>query len=136
MTARWRNDIVVGHFVRSDTSHVMQAIDVTRHSKITQQLFHLPPHSPSSAVPSSHAKKKLLMTFGTTLIDTVVQEVQPYTPHPSLLPSDGKKYICLCRPILLMLSIFVFLFQTYQSLIPLSVSLSSPAVIMSFTLQY
>ena len=37
MTARWRNDIV-GHFVRSDTSHVMQAIDVTRHSRIAHQL--------------------------------------------------------------------------------------------------
>ena len=31
-------------------------------------MFHLPPHSPSSAIPSSHAKKKLLMTFGTTLV--------------------------------------------------------------------
>ena len=30
--------IVVGHFVRSDTSHMMQAIDATRHSRITQQL--------------------------------------------------------------------------------------------------
>ena len=30
--------IVVGHFVRSDTGHVMRAIDVTRHSRITQQL--------------------------------------------------------------------------------------------------
>jgi len=30
--------IVVGHFVRSDTGHVMQAIDVSRHSRITQQL--------------------------------------------------------------------------------------------------
>ena len=38
MTARWRNDVVVGHFVRSDTSHVMQAIDVTRHSRVTEQL--------------------------------------------------------------------------------------------------
>ena len=33
-----KRHIVVGHFVRSDTSHVMQAIDVTRHSRITQQL--------------------------------------------------------------------------------------------------
>ena len=38
MTARWRNDIVVSHIVRSDTSHVTQATDVTRHSRITQQL--------------------------------------------------------------------------------------------------
>ena len=63
-----KRHIVVGHFVRSDTSHVMQAIYVTRHSRITQQL-----------VPSTTAlsficcfqfacKKKLLMTFGTTLI--------------------------------------------------------------------
>jgi len=27
--------IIVGHFVRSDTGHVMQAIDITRHSRIT-----------------------------------------------------------------------------------------------------
>ena len=33
-----KRHIVVGHFVRSDTSHVMQAIDVTRHSRTTQQL--------------------------------------------------------------------------------------------------
>ena len=33
-----KRHIVAGHFVRSDTSHVMQAIDVTRHSRITQQL--------------------------------------------------------------------------------------------------
>ena len=63
-----KRHIVVGHFVKSDTSHVMQAIDVTRHSRITQQL-----------VPSTTAlsfvccfqfacKKKLLMTFGTTLV--------------------------------------------------------------------
>ena len=29
---------IVGHFVRSDTGHVMQTIDVTRPSRITQQL--------------------------------------------------------------------------------------------------
>ena len=33
-----KRHIVVGHFVRSNTSHVMQAIDVTGHSRITQQL--------------------------------------------------------------------------------------------------
>ena len=33
-----KRHIVVGHFVRSDTSHVTQAIDITRHSRITQQL--------------------------------------------------------------------------------------------------
>ena len=33
-----KRHIVVGHFVRSDTGHVMQAIDVTRHSRVTQQL--------------------------------------------------------------------------------------------------
>ena len=33
-----RRHIIVGHFVRSDTSHVIQAIDVTRHSRKTQQL--------------------------------------------------------------------------------------------------
>ena len=63
-----KRHIVVGHFVRSDTSHVMQAIDVTRHSRITQQLV------PSATVLSFVCysqfafKKKLLMTFGTTLV--------------------------------------------------------------------
>ena len=33
-----KRHIVVGHFVRSDIGHVMQAIDVTRHSRVTQQL--------------------------------------------------------------------------------------------------
>ena len=33
-----KRHIVVGHFVRSDTSHMMQAIDITRPSRITQQL--------------------------------------------------------------------------------------------------
>jgi hypothetical protein len=33
-----KRHIVVGHFVRSDTGHVMQVIDVTGHSRITQQL--------------------------------------------------------------------------------------------------
>ena len=33
-----KRHIVVGDFVRSDTGHVMQDIDVTRHSRITQQL--------------------------------------------------------------------------------------------------
>jgi len=68
MTARWRNDIVVGHFVRSDTGHMMQAIDVTRHSSKTQKLF------PSTTIISFvccfrfACKKWLLITFGTTLV--------------------------------------------------------------------
>ena len=33
-----KRHIVVGHFVRSDTGRVMQAIGVTRLSRITQQL--------------------------------------------------------------------------------------------------
>ena len=33
-----KRHIIVGHFVRSDTGHVMQPIDITRHSRITQQL--------------------------------------------------------------------------------------------------
>ena len=33
-----KRHIVVGHFVRSDTSHVMHVTDVKRHSRITQQL--------------------------------------------------------------------------------------------------
>jgi len=39
-----KRHIVVGHFVRSDTGKVIQAIDVTRHSSLTQQLI------PSSTV--------------------------------------------------------------------------------------
>ena len=68
MTARWRNDIVVGHFVRSDTGHMMQAIDVTRHSRITQQL--VPSTTIFSFVCCSRfaCKKWLLMTFGTSLV--------------------------------------------------------------------
>ena len=71
MTARWRKDIFVGHFVRSDTSHVMQAIDVTRHSRITQQL--VPSTTALSFVCCSQfacKKKKLFMTFGTTLVSS------------------------------------------------------------------
>ena len=72
MTARWRRHIVVGHFVRSDTSHVMQAIDVTRQSRITQQL--VPSTTVLSFVCCSQfaCKKKLLMTFGTTLVCTYI----------------------------------------------------------------
>ena len=33
-----KRHIIVGHFVRSDTGHVMQATGVTKHSRITQQL--------------------------------------------------------------------------------------------------
>ena len=64
-----KRHIVAGHFLRSDTGHVMQAIDVTRHSRITQQLV------PSTTVLSfvccsqfACKKKMLLMTFGTTLV--------------------------------------------------------------------
>jgi len=64
-----KRHIVVGHFVRSDTGHVMQAIDVTRHSRITQQL--VPSTTLLSFVCYSRfaCKKWLLMTFGTTLVD-------------------------------------------------------------------
>ena len=67
-----KRHIVVGHFVRSDTSHVMQAVDVTRHSRITQQL--VPSTGALSFVCCSQfaCKKKLLMTFGTTLVKTKV----------------------------------------------------------------
>ena len=59
---------IVGHFVRSDTGHVMQAIDVTWHSWITQQL--VPSTTVLSFVCRSRfaCKNKLLMTFGTTLV--------------------------------------------------------------------
>jgi hypothetical protein len=46
-----RRHIVVGHCVRSDTGHIMQAIDITGHSR-----SHLPPYSLSSAVSRLHAK--------------------------------------------------------------------------------
>ena len=63
-----KRDSVVGHFVMSDTSHVMQAIDVTRHSRITQQL--VPTTTALSFVCCSQfaCKEKLLMTFGTSLV--------------------------------------------------------------------
>ena len=63
-----KRHIVVYHFVRSDTGHVMQAIDVTRHSRITQQL--VPSTTIRSFVCCSRfaCKKWLLMTFGTTLV--------------------------------------------------------------------
>ena len=59
---------VVGHFVRSDTGHVMQAIDVTRHSRITQQL--VPSTTILSFVCCSRfaCKKWLLMNFSMTLV--------------------------------------------------------------------
>ena len=63
-----KRHILVGHFVRSDTGHVMQVIDITRHSRITQQL--VPSTTILSFVCCSQfaCKKKLLMTFGTTLV--------------------------------------------------------------------
>ena len=59
---------VVGHFVRSDTSHVMQAIDVTRHSRITQQLVSSTTLLSFVCCSQFTWKKLLLMTFGTTLV--------------------------------------------------------------------
>ena len=63
-----KRHVVVGHFVRSDTRHVMQAISVTRKSRITQQL--VPSTTVLSFVCCSQfaCKKLLLMTFGTILI--------------------------------------------------------------------
>jgi len=63
-----KRHIVVGQFVRSGTGHVMQAIDFTRHSRITEQL--VPSTTLLSFVCCSQfaCKKNLLMTFGTTLI--------------------------------------------------------------------
>jgi hypothetical protein len=63
-----KRHIVVGHFVRSDTAHVMQAIEVIRHSRLTQLLA--PPTSILFFVCCSQVacKKKLLMTFGTTYV--------------------------------------------------------------------
>ena len=64
---------------------MMQAIDVTQHSRITQQLV------PSTTAPSFICcsqfayKKKLLMTFGTTLIQFISPDsILPpfYSVHP------------------------------------------------------
>ena len=67
--------IVVGHFVRSDTSHMMQAIDVTGHSRITQQL--VPSTTALSFVCYSQFvhKKMLLMTLGTSLVQMSSQHL-------------------------------------------------------------
>jgi hypothetical protein len=64
--------IVVGHCVRSATGHVMQAIDVIRHSRLTQQL--VPPTTLLSFVCCSQVacKKKLLMIFGTSYVHTLL----------------------------------------------------------------
>ena len=73
-----KRHIVVGHFVRSDTSHVMQAIDVTIHSRITQQL--VPSTTALSFICCSQfacKKKKFLMTFGTTLVIGLM----PFSSH-------------------------------------------------------
>ena len=63
-----KRHIVVGHFLRSDTGHVMQAIDIKRHSRITQQL--VPSTTVLSFICCSQfaCKKMLLMTFGTTIV--------------------------------------------------------------------
>ena len=67
-----KRHIVVGHFVRSDTGHVMQAIDVTRHSRITQQL--VPSTTVLSFVCCSQfaCRKNLFVTFGTTLVIVMI----------------------------------------------------------------
>ena len=63
-----KRHMVAGHFVRSDTGHVMQGIDVARHSRITQQL--VPSTTALTFVCCSQfaCKKMLLMTFGTALV--------------------------------------------------------------------
>jgi len=72
-----KRHIVVGHFVRSDTGYVMQAIDVRRHSRITQQMV------PSTTVLSFvccswfACKKWLLMTFGMTLAFAITMPQAP-----------------------------------------------------------
>ena len=70
MTARWRNDISLSDILLGviDTSHVMQAIDVIRHSRITQQL--VPSITALSFLCCSQfaCKKMLLMSFGMTLV--------------------------------------------------------------------
>jgi len=63
-----KRHIVVGHFGRSDTGHVMQAIDVIRHSRIKQQLVSSTTVLSFVCCSRFACKKKLLMTFGTTLV--------------------------------------------------------------------
>jgi len=63
-----KRHIHVSHFVRSDTGHVMQAIDVTRQSRIIQKLV---PSTNLLSIVCFHqfaCKKLLLMTFGTNLL--------------------------------------------------------------------
>ena len=85
-----KRHIVVGHFVRSDTIHVMQAIDVTRHSRITQQL--VPSTTVLSFICCSQfaCKEKLLMTFGTTLVNLNMENqvsVFTYIPRERVIQS-------------------------------------------------
>jgi hypothetical protein len=53
---------IVSHFVRSDTGHMMQAIDVTRHRRLTQQL--VPPTTILSFVFCSQVACKQNMENG------------------------------------------------------------------------
>jgi len=80
-----KRHIVVGYFVRSDTGHVMQAIAVTRHSRITQPL--VPSTTALSFVCCSQfaCKKKLLMTFGTTLVSPTLSIFSLQTPEDLFL---------------------------------------------------
>ena len=66
-----KRHIVVGHFVRSDTSHVIQATYVIRHSMITQQL--VPPTTALSFVCCSQfaCKKKVALDFRKSLVFVV-----------------------------------------------------------------
>jgi hypothetical protein len=60
--------IVVGHFVKSDTGHVMQSIDVTRHSRLRQQLVSPTTVLSFTCYSQAACKKKLLMTFSMTYV--------------------------------------------------------------------
>jgi len=60
-----KRHIVVGHYVRSDTGHVMEAFDVMRYSRITQQLVPSIPILSFVCCSRFACKKWLLMTFGT-----------------------------------------------------------------------
>ena len=86
-----KRHIVVGHFVRGDTGHVMQAIDVTRHPRVTQQL--VPSTTVLSFVCYSRfvCKKKLLMTFGTNLVVTFPKNIVTLfsTPRDIQLPTHN-----------------------------------------------
>ena len=108
-----KRHIIVGHFVRSDTGHVMQAIDVTRHSMITQQLV------PSTTLLSficcsqSARKKLLFMTFGMTLVLTCELGITSYKTQISTNPNSEPQNFSFCSTFTILLKCFKEILQKY-----------------------